>query len=55
MEKQTIDLTPSWEGLVLVMAEVWVNSRSQGAKVELMRMARIADEYVALRKKEEAV
>jgi hypothetical protein len=57
MEQYTIDLTPSWEGIVLVLAEIWVNSRSQDAKIELVRMARIADEYVALRKekKEKAV
>jgi len=48
----TIDLAPSWEGVVLVLAEIWVNQRSQDAKIELTRMARIADEYVALKKGE---
>lgn len=42
----TIDLTPTWASLVMQLAEVAVNGQSAGradARIELMRMARIAD------------
>ena len=47
---ETIDMTPSWESLVLSIAEMYVmgtkfDTRKIGED-ELLRMARLADAYV---------
>lgn len=38
----TIDMTPSWEGLVPVLAELYVNGDST-ARQELTKMGKVAD------------
>ena len=40
---ETIDITPTWEGALLVMLAAWENSRSPEVMSELRRMARLAD------------
>lgn len=56
-ETKTIDMTPTWQSLVLTMARLYVDGDSfesrRIAQEELTRMARIADEYVAEKKKME--
>jgi hypothetical protein len=42
MEIKTIDLTPTWSAIVLVLAECHANG-SQIAREELLRLAAIAD------------
>lgn len=56
MEKrklETIDLTPTWAGILPVLLEVYENAGTpqgrQQAKGELVRMARLADQAVAYR------
>jgi hypothetical protein len=45
MDNGVIDCTPTWEGLLPFLAEVF---KPCDPKDELRRMARIADEHVAL-------
>jgi len=50
-EKQTIDLTPSWveaANICLVVLESGTPEGKKQAKQEILKMARIADEYKAL-------
>lgn len=51
---ESIDLTPTWEGIVIQLAEVYSNADTlksrRFAEDELLRMARLADSYVKLRK-----
>jgi len=48
-----VDLTPTWTGLVLVLAEIYASKHDRGAQEELVRMAGIADSYVAITKANE--
>jgi len=50
---ETIDLTPSWEGLLPVLLHLLQGETSDSRKVasdELTRMAKLADLYVASQK-----
>jgi hypothetical protein len=53
---KTIDITPTWEALALHIAEIATNGTSfQARKIgeeELIRMAKLADLYVAIKKAE---
>jgi hypothetical protein len=55
---KTIDITPTWESLVLTMAQLYVEGTSfesrKVAEEELLRMGRIADAYVYIKKQEKA-
>lgn len=50
----TIDMTPTWEGLLPTLLHVYANAESAKGQIaaleELTRMARIADAYVAEKK-----
>lgn len=53
---KTIDITPTWESLALILAELAISPATpvkarQTAKEELIRMAKIADAHVASKKK----
>lgn len=55
MEKkyETIDMTPTWEGLLRWYLEIYENGDREGRKTalqELTRMAKIADLYVEEKK-----
>jgi hypothetical protein len=49
---KTIDLTPTWSGILPALLAVIANGETvearKAAEQELARMARIADKYVAL-------
>jgi hypothetical protein len=51
---KTIDLTPSWEGILPLLLAVYSNGETVEAKqtayAELSRMARLADKYVDVSK-----
>lgn len=50
----TVDLTPSWEEILPGLLAVLQDGNSLGrnlAKVQLYRMAKVADQYVELTKK----
>jgi hypothetical protein len=50
----TVDLTPTWEEMVQTLLMLLMNGNSEGretAQVEIMRMAGLADRYVASTKK----
>jgi len=49
MKPYTIDLTPTWEEVALLLAEGAAKG-IPGAREELLRMARLADKQVALSK-----
>ena len=48
-----IDITPTWSSLVLVLADIYALNHDRGAQEELVRMAGIADSYVAITKANE--
>lgn len=50
---ETIDATPTWEGILPLLLELLLNGTLEAqdnARNELLRMARIADCYIALKK-----
>lgn len=47
---ETIDITPTWSDLVLIMAQLWAENKDPQLRDELLRMASIADLYVAEQK-----
>lgn len=53
---ETIDLTPTWEGILPGLIDMAVNGTSfetrSTAAIELRKMARLADAYVAEKKAE---
>jgi hypothetical protein len=53
---KTIDLTPTWEGILPALLAIIQNGKTEGraiALAELRRMAQLADAYVAERKAEQ--
>jgi hypothetical protein len=52
MKKQTIDLTPNWSGVLRLYLAIYCEGTTAEAKkaalAELVRMAKMADKYVAL-------
>lgn len=53
--ENTIDLTPSWEGILPGLLAAYASGGFEARKIaeeELTRMARIADAYVAVKKAE---
>ena len=51
---RTIDLTPTWEGILPIYLRVLMQGTTEGKTIacdELLRMARLADKYVASQKK----
>ena len=50
MTEKTIDVTPTWEGIMPMLLVLYTNGNPQGrkdAEAELRRMAKLADLYVA--------
>lgn len=48
-----IDVTPTWEGILPLILEILRNGTDEAqdnAREELQRMARVADQYIALKK-----
>ena len=56
--QQTVDLTPTWEGLIPMLAHVAVNGDTEQARRaamhELLKLARIVDQHIAQLKALEA-
>lgn len=51
-EIETVDATPTWEGLLPLYLMAYENGASKGRRAaleELQRMAKLADAYVALK------
>lgn len=56
--KQTIDCTPTWEGILPLLLDLNQNDKLEVRKTalaELNRMAKIADQYVLLQNKEKNI
>lgn len=52
---ETIDITPTWSGILPVLLLTLAQGTDKGKKIateELQRMARLADNYVALKEGE---
>jgi hypothetical protein len=53
--QRTIDMTPTWHGILPMLLTGWTDGNATGRKIaleELQRMARLADAYVAEHKGE---
>jgi hypothetical protein len=54
VQTQTIDLTPTWRGILPALLAIYESGDRQTAIDEMVRMANLADKYVAFVKGEEA-